>query len=85
MTRTRFPVHHVIRMTLEHCDGVDGGVKVSVATCACGWTHHTKQADYELQDAAVEAHWQAIEAAGQETAWVDLRGQPIDTRTATES
>jgi N6-adenosine-specific RNA methylase IME4 len=49
---------HVVAMTREYPG--DGTPPLSVATCQCGWQSKQPVPDHELQDAAIDAHWQAI-------------------------
>lgn len=63
---------HIVSMTIDWTDGDPG---VSVATCACGWSHReprfgrpgehdkatveARRAAGERMDAAIAAHWSA--------------------------
>lgn len=58
-TRTSWPAGHVVHMSLDHHDRAQS---VSVAACDCGWEFRIAwPGNYQLQDQAIEQHWQRVE------------------------
>lgn len=71
--RKVFPADHAICMTMDYSD-VDRPMQV--AACECGKSFRYPPSQYEVQNAAIEAHWQSCDDLPNK---VDGKGQPTKT------